>query len=112
MSLETPSGFQPPSAASGSAPDDMAIDLSPLISPRKIGDTVVPAIGLGVMGIAAAYGTFDTDEERLQVGFKLFFRIFSTHSFYRFLMLHTELGVHFGILPMSMGIQKISLANG
>ncbi|KAK7040388.1 hypothetical protein VNI00_009865 [Paramarasmius palmivorus] len=67
MSLETPSEFQPPSAISESAPDEMAIDLSPLISPRKIGDTVVPAIGLGVMGIAAAYGTFDTDEERLQV---------------------------------------------
>ncbi|KAK7043898.1 Aldo-keto reductase str7 [Paramarasmius palmivorus] len=34
---------------------------------RKIGNADVPAIGFGVMGIAAAYGKVDSDEERLKV---------------------------------------------
>ncbi|KAF9461951.1 NADP-dependent oxidoreductase domain-containing protein [Collybia nuda] len=34
---------------------------------RKIGNTLVPSIGFGVMGISVAYGKVDTDEERLKV---------------------------------------------
>lgn len=34
---------------------------------RKIGQDEVTAIGYGAMGIAAFYGTVDSDEERLKV---------------------------------------------
>ncbi|KAK1221468.1 hypothetical protein PQX77_015702 [Marasmius sp. AFHP31] len=33
---------------------------------RKIGNTDVPMIGFGVMGLAVGYGTVDSDEERLK----------------------------------------------
>jgi len=34
---------------------------------RKIGDTAVSSIGYGAMGISAAYGKIDSDEERFKV---------------------------------------------
>jgi hypothetical protein len=33
----------------------------------KIGSTIVPAIGLGIMSLAHAYGPAGSDEERLDV---------------------------------------------
>lgn len=34
---------------------------------RKIGDTLVPPIGFGAMGISGFYGTVGSDEERFKV---------------------------------------------
>jgi hypothetical protein len=39
---------------------------------RKIGTTTVSAIGYGAMGIAAAYGMPQADEERFKVGLVIF----------------------------------------
>ena len=37
------------------------------LTPRKIGNAEIPPIGFGAMGIAAAYGKTDPDEERFKV---------------------------------------------
>ncbi|KIY44246.1 Aldo/keto reductase [Fistulina hepatica ATCC 64428] len=37
------------------------------LSPRKIGDVLVPPIGYGAMGLSAFLGTVGTDEERFEV---------------------------------------------
>jgi hypothetical protein len=34
---------------------------------RKIGNTSVPPIGLGVMGLSPAYGAIGSDEDRFKV---------------------------------------------
>ncbi|KAK0187212.1 NADP-dependent oxidoreductase domain-containing protein [Armillaria mellea] len=62
---------------------------------RKIGNTSVPGIGFGAMGISAGYGSIEPDEER--------FKVLDTAF---------EAGCSFWIPPMCISIQKTSSGNG
>lgn len=42
------------------------------IPTRKIGNSLVPAIGFGTMGLSLAYGAVGTDEERFKVCLPVF----------------------------------------
>jgi len=99
---------------------------------RKIGNTDVPAVGLGLMGVSLAYGKVGSDEERLKVCIPIFFMLqcLSITFPLRYWILHTRRAVltgvsthfllhsHFRIdtvfktLPTSMAILKTSLGNG
>lgn len=57
---------------------------APTLPTRKLGKDDVTAIGFGAMGIAAFYGSIDSDEERMKV------RAFSFRSSLSF----TDLAVH------------------
>jgi hypothetical protein len=93
--------------------------MSPQIPLRKIGNTSVPAIGFGAMGIGGrAYGTAGSNEERFEVrndhlvitNVLLTSVIFMTlHRSWTLRMLKA---LHTGTHPICMVIQRRCWANG